>query len=120
MAALPIWYVSITSAKMAQFDVYANPVAAARRAYPFVVALQSDFTLNAPHQIVVAPLAPLNSMSNVAGRLTPIVAFHGGNHVVLVHALAAVRTRDLKERNGAMASARNALLAAIDYLFFGV
>jgi toxin CcdB len=120
MEALPIWYVSITSAKMAQFDTYSNPVAAARGAYPFVVVLQSDFTLNAPDQIIVAPLAPLNSMSNVAGRLTPIVAFQGDNYVVLVHALAGVRTRDLKERNGSMPSARNALLASIDYLFFGI
>ena len=59
-------------------------------------------------------------MSTMAGRLTPIIAFDGSEHVVLVPALMGVRTRDLGERRGSIASARSELLAAIDYLFFGV
>jgi hypothetical protein len=40
--------------------------------------------------------------------------------MVLVPALAGVRTRDLMKRDGSLAAARGELLAAIDYLFFGV
>jgi toxin CcdB len=104
---------------MAQFDVFANPIATARRAYPFVVVLQSDFAPHAREQ-VVAPLVPLGLMPTVMSRLTPIVAMEGGEHVVLVPALTGLQARDLKERTGSIASARSEMLAAIDYLFFGV
>jgi toxin CcdB len=104
---------------MAQFDVYVNPITAARRAYPFVVALQADFTLEARGQIV-APLVQRTAMPPTAGRLTPVVGLLGVEHVVLMPALANIRARDLAERHCSIASARGDLLAAIDYLFFGV
>ena len=104
---------------MAQFDVFPNPIAAARHAYPFVVALQSDFAQYARQQIV-APLVTLDRISKVISRLTPIVALDGAEHMILVPALTGMQTRDLKERCGSLAAARSELLAAIDYLFFGV
>ena len=104
---------------MAQFDVFANPIIAARRAYPYVIAMQSDFSIDA-HDQIVAPLAPRESMATVAGRLTPKVMLHGVEHIVLVPALSGLKSRDLRERHGSLASARSELLAAIDYLFFGV
>jgi toxin CcdB len=99
--------------------VFANPIAASRRSYPFVVALQSDFAQFARDQIV-APLVPLLLIPKVVSRLTPIVALDGSEHMVLVPALTGVRTRDLMKRRGSLAAARGELLAAIDYLFFGV
>ena len=107
------------SAKMAQFDVFVNPVAAARRAYPFVVVLQSDFAQRARDPIV-APLAPSQSMPEIISRLTPFVALDGSKYMVLVPALVGVRTPDLAKPVGSLASARGELLTAIDYLFFGV
>jgi toxin CcdB len=119
MAALLISFASITHVKMTQFDVFVSPVAAMRSAYPFVVVLQSDFARDARDPIV-APLVPLDSMSKIAGRLTPIITFEGSEHVVLVPALMGVRSRDLATRRGSIASSRSEVLAAIDYLFFGV
>jgi toxin CcdB len=107
------------SAKMAQFDVFVNPVVGARRAYPFVVVLQSDFAQNERDQIV-APLVPVGSMPTVISRLTPIVALNGSEHMVLVPALTGMRFRDLMKRHASLASARSQLLGAVDYLFFGV
>ena len=104
---------------MAQFDVFVNPIAAMRRAYPLVVVLQCDFARDARDPIV-APLVPRQSMSEVAGRLTPLIAFQGSEHVALVPALMGIRSRDLAELRGSIASARSELLGAIDYLFFGV
>jgi toxin CcdB len=104
---------------MAQFDVFVNPLAIARRAYPFVVAMQSDFAAYASEQIV-APLAPKYLMSKVAGRLTPVVAVNGSEHLVLVPRLTSMRTRDLGKSVDSITSSRADLLAAIDYLFFGV
>jgi len=107
------------SAKMAQFDVFVNPIVRARRAYPFVVTLQSDLAQSVGDHIV-APLVPLKSIPKVISRLTPIVALGGSEHMVLVPALTGMRLRDLMERHASLASARGELLGAIDYLFFGV
>ena len=107
------------SAKMAQFDVFVNPVVGARRSYPFVVALQSDYAQSERDQIV-APLVPLLSMPKVVSRLTPRVSVDGSEHMVLVPALTGLRFRDLMKRHASLASARSQLLGAVDYLFFGV
>lgn len=104
---------------MAQFDVYPNPIATTRRAYPFVVALQSDFAADARTQIV-APLVPLEWMPKVISRLTPVVSLEGSEHLVLVPALTGMPARDLKQRRCSIAAARSEVLAAIDFLFFGV
>jgi toxin CcdB len=104
---------------MAQFDVFVNPLSIARRAYPFVVVMQSDLAYNASDQIV-APLAPKVAMNKGAGPLTPMVSVNGADHVVVVPRLTAIRSRDLTESRCSIAGARRDLLAAIDYLFFGV
>jgi CcdB protein len=115
---LPISFANITSMKMAQFDVFVNPIGAARRAHPFVVSLQSDLTRDARDQLV-APLVPREAMPKIIGRLIPIVGFQGREHVLLVPAMMGIRSRDLAEPCGSIESARSSLLAAIDYLFFG-
>jgi len=102
-----------------QFDVFVNPIAAARRHYPYVLVLQSDFVDGGPEQIV-APLVPRKSLSAIAGRLMPIVVVESSELVVLVPALAGLRRRDLKVRVAALSTARTEVLAAIDLLFFGV
>jgi hypothetical protein len=101
-----------------QFDVFVNPIAAARRYYPFVVVLHSDF-VNGGREQIVAPLVPRRSLSAIAGRLTPVVTVESSEHVVLVPALAGVRRGDLKERAASLSAARTEILAAIDLLFFG-
>jgi toxin CcdB len=104
---------------MAQFDVYLNPIPAARRAYPFVVAMQSDVALS-PSEQIVAPLVARAHAPTLSGHLMPTVAVNGTDHVVLVPRLTTIRTRDLAQSVSSVASARRNLLAAIDYLFFGV
>ena len=104
---------------MAQFDVFVNPLANSRRAYPFVTSMQSEIASNTSDQIV-APLAPVASMSRTAGKLTPVVAVNGVDHIVVVPRLTPIRSRDLAASISSIAAARRDLLAAIDYLFFGV
>ena len=102
-----------------QFDVFANPIVGARRAYPYVVALQSDLAHDA-RDCIVAPVAPRRALAAVAGVLTPVVVIDSSEHVVLIPALAGVRRRDLSPPLMSLTSARAELLAAIDYVFFGV
>jgi toxin CcdB len=102
-----------------QFEVFVNPIVAARRAYPFVVVLQSDFAATTRDRLT-APLAPRRALTPIAGRLTPVVEIDSTEHVVLVADLAGVRRRDLVTPVCSLASRRADLLDAIDYLFFGV
>jgi toxin CcdB len=104
---------------MAQFDVFVNPIVSARSAYPYVVALQSNFAQSSTDQLV-APLVPRGSMPTITGRLAPIVLIDGSEHLVLVPKMTGMRSRDLAKCHCSVASARTELLAAIDYLFFGV
>jgi toxin CcdB len=104
---------------MAQFDVFQNPIAAARRAYPWVVVLQSGFADASPERIV-APLVPRAVYPRVAGRLTPVVTVDGVDHVLLTASLAGVAVRDLGSPVDTLARSRLEILAAVDYLFCGV
>ena len=104
---------------MAQFDVFVNPIQSARRGYPYVVAMQSDFTINGAEQLV-APIASIDYAQSAARRVMPVVALQGLDLVVVVPRLTVMRSRDLIEKISSLATARTELLAAIDYLFFGV
>ena len=103
---------------MAQFDVFANPIQNARRGYPFVVAMQSDFTISAEQ--LVAPIAATDFGPPATRRVMPVVALLGNDHVVVVPRLTVMRSSDLIEKISSIATARAELLAAVDYLFFGV
>jgi len=52
--------------------------------------------------------------------LTAKVEIQGKEHVVLVPQMAVMRARDLIANVGSLASARGEILAALDFLFFGV
>lgn len=119
MGVSPNWFARTMRATMAQFDVHLNPVVSARASYPYVVAMQAEFAATAIEQIV-APMAVKNALIASPGRLIPSVTIEGYEHVVLVPNLTAMRTRDLGTRIGSVASSRAPLLAAIDYLFFGI
>lgn len=104
---------------MAQFDVHQNPIAAARRAYPKVVVLQSSLA-NAGRDRLVAPLVPKALYPRTAGRLTPMVTLPDGDFVLMIPSLTGIAAADLGEPVATLGAARAEILAAIDYLFFGV
>ena len=103
---------------MAQFDVYENPSPRSRAAYPLVVLMQSEWATDGREQ-VIAPLARRADFDGSGQRLAPVVTIGGSDYAMLVPALAVVPSRYLKSLIGSVAADRNALLAAIDYLFFG-
>ena len=104
---------------MIQFDVFDNPIPRARRDFPFVAILQSEVA-NTGRDRIVAPLVPRKRMPTVAGRLTPVVKVADVEHVLLVPRMTAVAAEDLKVNKGRLASYREDLISAIDFLFLGV
>jgi toxin CcdB len=103
---------------MPQFDVFPNPVSSSRRAYPYVVCLQSELTAGRSNQ-VVAPLAPRRALPN-ASRLAPVVRIEDDEYVALVTSLSTLPARDLSRRVANLARHREALLGAIDLVSYGV
>lgn len=101
-----------------QFDAFANPSPASRQVYPLVVCLQSTLFAGGAQQIV-APLAPQSAFPTPS-RLTPTVRIDGDRYVVAVASLTFLPSRDLKQRVANLAHHREALLGAIDLLFYGV
>lgn len=104
---------------MAQFDVFANPVGRGRRAYPYVVVLQAEVAETA-HERVVAPTAPRAAFPTIPGRLTPVVTIERNDFVLLVTSLTTIPANSLRTAVGTLADRRDDILAAVDYLFFGV
>jgi hypothetical protein len=102
-----------------QFDVYPNPVTAARTIHPYVVVLQSEAATNST-ETIVAPLVLRSRLPTVAGRLLPIVALDDREYVVVTQALVTLPLADLKRRAANLAKYRGPLLGAIDLLFFGL
>lgn len=103
---------------MPQFDVFRNPDAASRRVFPFVVSLQSDL-VDVASDRVVAPLA-LRERVPGTGRLTPVVQLDGDDYVVFIRTLETLPARLLPRRVANLARHRDALLGAVDLLFYGV
>jgi toxin CcdB len=104
---------------MTQFEVFANPVLRARRAYPFVVVLQADLAQTGRER-AVAPAAPRSAFPAIPGRLTPIVEIGHDQFVLLVTSLTTIPAQGLDDPVASLAARREDILAAIDYLFLGV
>jgi toxin CcdB len=104
---------------VAQYDVLDNPIARARRAFPFVAILQSDLADTGSDRIV-APLVPSAEIANVVGRLMPIVKVRGVDHALIVPRLAAVPAAELRAAKDNLSSYRGEIVAALDLLFLGV
>jgi len=104
---------------MSQFEVFANPVTRSRASYPFVVMLQADVARGGRER-AVAPVAPRVAFPVVAGRLTPIMAIEREEFVLLVTSVTTIPAQSLGRPVTSVADRRDDILAAIDYLFFGI
>jgi toxin CcdB len=104
---------------VAQFDVFVNPIPPARRAYPYVVVLQSELADTGSDRIV-APLVLRARLPGSVGRLTPCVRVGDVEHVLLVPKMAGIASGELRELRGQLVADRDVIVAALDYLFLGV
>lgn len=104
---------------MTQLEVFANPLVRARRAFPYVVVLQSDVSVQGRERIV-AFLAPRSQVAPLPGRLTPIVQFAGKEFIVLMPWMTNVPASELRKPIADLAPFRDRIVDAIDWLFLGI
>jgi hypothetical protein len=99
-----------------QFDVFTNPLARTREAYPYVVVLQADVAALGIERIV-AFLAPHLNVGNVAGRLMPVVTVGKKSFVVMMPSMTNVPVTVLGEPVGSLLAFRESMLDAIEAMF---
>ena len=105
---------------MPQFDVYANPSKATRRAYPFIVDIQSSVISDIATRIVV-PLGKKADFSNEEmKRLTPIVTYEGKELLLLVPQIASMPAKALISPIGSLSHLREEIVAALDFAITGI
>lgn len=103
----------------AQFAVYANKNPASRRAYPYLVDLQSELLADVLSTRLVAPIARAASIEQPIVGLTPVVSFQGADYVIDIPQMAAVIRKTLGAPVGSLAAYRSDLIRAIDRLVTG-
>jgi toxin CcdB len=104
---------------MPQFDAFPHPVPSMRKNFPLAVNLRSDL-IAAGATALIAPLVPRSKFPGASGRLSPLVQIDGEVYVVLVEHLVTLPSRKLPDRIANLARHREALLGAVDLLFYGV
>ena len=104
---------------MQQFDVFENPLASARKLYPFMVVLQSDLAESRTTR-VVAPLVRHDDAEYSTSRLHPVVVVEGGRFIVQVLGLYSIPLSSAVKPVANLGARRDDLIAALDILFVGV
>lgn len=102
-----------------QFDVFPNPLARARRAFPYVVVLQADLSAIGNDR-VIAFVAARDQVGKVAGRLMPIVSIRHRDFVVLMPSITNVPMSELRGAIGNVAPHRDRIVEALDWMFLGI
>jgi toxin CcdB len=100
-----------------QFDVVANPDPIEAEHRPYLVVLQSDL-VSGLSSTVVAPLVPRERMKG-AQHLNPIMPVEGQDYWLATHELFAVDQRILHGKVTTLAEHRDAIIAALDFVFTG-
>lgn len=100
-----------------QFDVVANPDAEEAAHWPYLVILQSDLVHDL-RSTIVAPLVARAAMQG-AERLNPVVTIENREFWLATHELFAVDRRMLREKVATLSERRDAIIAALDFVFTG-
>lgn len=105
---------------MNQFDLYVNTDKDSNKAYPYFVDIQNGL-LDALNTRVVIPLTPANNVDrSYPDNLCPIVKIKNKNFALLSHQLTSVSVSFLKQKESSLASSREDIVAAIDFLVTGI
>jgi toxin CcdB len=102
-----------------QFAAFENPNRDTRKAYPFLLDIQSDLIQDLTSTIVI-PLAPKRAMSKPISRLNPTVSINGTIYVVLTQQISGYARSALGKPVADLSQERYALIAAIDFVISGI
>jgi len=105
---------------MPQFDVYANPSETTRRAYPYIVDIQSSTISELATRIVVPLGRKADFRNEEMQRLTPTVTHEGEELLLLVPQIASMPAKALKKPIGSLSHLREVIVNALDFAITGI
>jgi toxin CcdB len=105
---------------MHQFDVYANPSRTTRKAYPFIVDIQSNVISEIATRIVVPLGRKTHFNSEEMKGLTPTVTHEGEDFLLLIPQVASMPAKALKNPIGSLSHLRDEIIAALDFAITGI
>ncbi len=104
---------------MAQFDVYPNPNARTRDAYPFLVDIQSPVIAELATRIVI-PLATGSALrGGTLSGLVPEISYRGQALLLMTPQLSSVPAKILNNPVGSLEHFRTEIIAALDFAVSG-
>lgn len=103
---------------MAQYDVYKNPNEETNQTIPYLLDIQADLLDNLATRVVV-PLLTASAIGKPAKYLNPQFEIRHETIFMSTAELAGVPVRVLGERVGSLKDQRQAIIAALDFLFTG-
>ncbi|HCS27797.1 MAG TPA: plasmid maintenance protein CcdB [Spongiibacteraceae bacterium] len=105
---------------MPQFDVFINPSATTRKAFPYIVDIQSATIEDIATRIVV-PLARRKSLNEqTMKKLTPEIEYEDETLLLLVPQIASIPAKHLKNPIGSLNHFRDEIVAALDFAITGI
>jgi toxin CcdB len=104
---------------MSQFAVYRNRNPRSRATFPLFLDVQSDLLADLQTRVVI-PLSRSAALAkNPVSQLMPILEFDGDTYVAMTPQLAGIARAELGPLAGSLASERDTILAALDFLVTG-
>lgn len=103
---------------MPQFDLHENRNPKTQGLVPYLLDVQSDL-LGDLATTVVIPLCPAGTPTRGMTRLTPRLEIDGGNYLLLTPQLASIPRKELGKTISNLASYRNEIIGAVDFLLAG-
>ncbi|CBL46698.1 CcdB-like toxin protein [gamma proteobacterium HdN1] len=104
---------------MVQFSVYQNTNPSSKKAFPFLVDIQSNL-LDDLRTTVVIPLAPLSTVDKPISRLCPILEIDTKKYVAVTQQLAGIDRKLLGKRVADLSEYRSDFIAALDFVISGI
>ncbi len=101
-----------------QHDLFINPDRRARDVYPLIAVLQADVVESDTR--IVAPLTPIGILPNPPTRVFPAVTHDSRDYLVVMRLIGFLPARRLGGSVGSIASYRDDITRALDFLFFGI
>lgn len=105
---------------MGQFRAYKNPNPATRVQYPYLLDIQSDL-LSGLRTTIVIPVAPSELAAPMSlTRLNPTMAIDGKSFTIMTQEIAGVDRNQLGDQVCDLSPHRSEIIAALDFVFFGI
>lgn len=105
---------------MSQFTIYENKNTKTRKAFPYLIDIQSDL-LEELQTTVAIPLCKVSQLKGkIIAKLCPLVEIRGEKFVAISQQLAGIDRSQLGKEITNLSEYRSQFIAAIDFMILGI